>query len=277
MVEIHKDRALALAPLNAFIIEDMIQRTRLSALLGNWRGLPPIDRGALEEVLLKVSDLVCEVPHIAELDINPLIVDEQGAVAVDARIVVHRPRPGGRRYSHMAIHPYPSHLGSRFQLPDGTNIAVRPIRPEDAEIEQSFVRSLSEESKYFRFMRSLNELTPEMLVRFTQIDYDREMAFIAITESEGREIEIGVARYVMNPDGHSCEFALVVADAWHGRGIGTRLMQSLIDAARQRSLSTMSGEILTINRQMLELVTNLGFSVRPLDDDRSIQVASKQL
>ncbi|HTM46276.1 MAG TPA: GNAT family N-acetyltransferase [Polyangiaceae bacterium] len=277
MVEIHKDRALALAPLNAFIIEDMIQRTRLSTLLGNWRGLPPVDQDALQEVLLKVSDLVCEIPHIAELDINPLVVDERGAIAVDARIVVHRPSPGGRRYSHMAIHPYPSHWVSHFQLPDGTNVVVRPIRPEDAEIEQSFVRSLSEESKYFRFMQSLNELTPEMLVRFTQIDYDREMAFIAITESEGREVEIGVARYVMNPDGHSCEFALVVADAWHGRGIGTRLMQSLIDAARQRTLSTMSGEILTINRHMLDLVIGLGFSLRPSDEDRSIQVASKLL
>ena len=268
-VEIHRDRAVELPPLNAYLAQRLIKRTRISKLLGPFRNLPAVDFEALERALLRISEMVCELPEIREMDINPLIADENGTIAVDARIGVDYPPTTADRYAHMAIHPYPVHLTEDLQLPDGTNIRIRPIRPEDAEIEQSFVRNLSEQAKYMRFMQALQELTPEMLVRFTQIDYDREMAFIAVTQDEGEETEIGVARYTIQPDGDSCEFAIVVADAWHHKGIGSHLMDALMRAARAKGVQIMEGEVLAQNRVMLNMVERLGFQARKshYDDD----------
>jgi acetyltransferase len=269
-VEIMRDRRVALPPLNEFIIRNMIGRTRVAKLLDRYRHLPPVNMAALEEVLLRVSDMVCELPHIRELDINPVIADEGGVIAVDARLSVDFVQPAQERYGHMAIHPYPSELVSSYQLADGTNVTIRPIRPEDAGIEMEFVHNLSEEAKYFRFMQALHELTPEMLVRFTQIDYNREMAFIAVTDVGARETEIGVARYTINPDGETCEFAIVVADAWHKKGIGSQLMHRLLDTAKARGVRIMEGEVLSRNRDMLQLVEHLGFSAHPDPDDPSV-------
>lgn len=277
MVEVLADRAVALPPLNSFLVRDMINRTHVAKLLGAFRHMPPIDMAALEDVLLRVSEMVCELPWIKEMDINPLIVDEQGAVAADARFAVGFPIPSTQRYAHMAIHPYPTHLISHWQLPDGEDIVIRPIRPEDAELEQVFVRGLSEESKYFRFMDSLQELTQNMLVRFTQIDYDREMALVAVLEQDNQEIELGVCRYITNPDGNSCEFALVVADAWQHKGIGLKLMSSLIEVAVAKGLKLMEGEVLASNHAMLALVERLGFAISTNAEDISIKRVVKTL
>ena len=260
-VEVHRDRAVALPPLDTFLVADLIRSTRVSKLLGAFRHLPPVDLAALENVLLRVSEMVCELPWLVEMDINPLIVDEHGAIAVDARIVVRRGAPGRTRYDHMAIHPYPVKFVRTLQLPDGRTVTLRPIRPEDATIEQEFVKGLSDESRYFRFMNTLRELTPMMLVRFTQIDYDREMAFIAVIEEDGQEVEIGVVRYITNPDGETCEFALVVADLWHRQGLGRRMMELLVEVARVRGLKAMLGHILANNTRMLALCTDLGFVI----------------
>jgi len=276
-VEIMRDRAVALPPLNHLIIQELIRRTRVARLLGAFRNMPPVHVESLQGVLLGVSAMVCELPHIEELDINPLIVDEDGAVAVDARVVVRHRTPTTDRYGHMAIHPYPAHLVTRWQLPDGANMVMRPIRPEDARIEDDFVRNLSPESKYFRFMRALHELTPEMLVRFTQIDYHREMAFIATTEIDGKEVEVAVGRYVTNPDGDSCEYALVVDDKWKRKGIGSRIMRGLMEVAKARGLRTMEGEILSDNANMLSLARKLGFTIRSIEDDPGVQKAVKVL
>lgn len=266
MVEVMGDRSVALPPLNSFLVRDLIRETRIARLLGPFRHLPPVDLDALESVLLRVSELVCELPHLREMDINPLIVDESGAIAVDARIEVAYPPAGAEPYAHLAIHPYPTHLETRWQLPDGIDLTIRPMRPEDAGIEQDFVRGLSEESKHFRFVGALQELTPAMLVRFTQLDYDREMALIAVLEDEGRETEVAVARYAINPDGSSCEFALVVADRWQRRGIGRKLMEVLMDVAREKGMKTMEGDVLADNRNMLDLVGTLGFSIGEGED-----------
>lgn len=277
MVEVMEDRCVSLPPLNRFIARGMIERTRAWKMLQAWRNLPAVDFTALEDVLLRVSELVCELPQLQELDINPLIVDEQGALAVDARMVVAYPPPGARRYAHMAIHPYPGGLETREQLADGTDVILRPIRPEDADIEKDFIRRLSSQSKYFRFMQALQELTPEMLVRFTQIDYDLEMALIAVVGEDGGEREIGVARYSTNPDGRSCEFAIVVADEWQHKGVGNRLMARLMEIARARGLEEIEGEVLAANQEMLAMAAKLGFKVTVSDEDPKLKHISRRL
>lgn len=157
------------------------------------------------------------------------------------------------------VQSYPLHLTRNVTLPDGANITIRPIRFEDAAIEQEFVRKLSNESRYFRFMDSLRELSPRMLSHFTQVDYDRHMALIAVATVDGREAESAVARYVVADDSTSCEFAIVVADQWQRRGVGTLLMRALMDAARKRGLDLMHGEVLAGNQKMLNFMQRLGF------------------
>lgn len=276
-VEYLGDRAVSLPPLNSLLARDLIQRTRASKMLHSFRNLPAANIKAVEQVLLQISEMACELPWIKEMDINPLIVDEAGAVAVDARIVVAHYSSTQRRYSHMAIHPYPTNWTTRSPLPHGVELTIRPIRPEDAEIEQAFVHQLSEQSKYFRFMYALSELTPEMLVRFTQIDYDREMAFVAIVEKDLNEVEIGVCRYTIEADGKTCEFAIVVADEWRQRGIAHKLMEQLIEYARYKGLETMRGDVLSGNREMITLAKSLGFVVSPDTDDSSLTKVVKRL
>jgi acetyltransferase len=276
-VEIMGDRAVALPPLNNFLARELIQGTHIARMLGPFRNMVPANMDALEDVLLRVSEMACELPLLHEMDINPLILDENGALAADARVVVGYRQPGADRYAHMAIYPYPAHLVSKWQLADGTDITIRPIRPEDAELVQAFVRGLSEESRYFRFMNSMQELTETMLVRFTQIDYSRELALIAVTVEQGKETELGVARFAINPDGGSCEFALVVADKMQGKGLGQKLMVSLMEAARGKGLNTIEGEVLSSNHNMLKLMTRLGFASKTSEEDQSIIKVSKAL
>lgn len=277
-VEILNDNAVALPPLNRSLAKDLIDRTKAKKMLGKFRNLPPVDMDALIDVLLRVSSMACELPWIQEMDINPLIIDENGAMAVDASIKVDYAVFSNNRYHHMAIHPYPYHLIRHIQLPDGSNITIRPIRPEDAEIETEFVNSLSDEAKYFRFMHGLHQLTQTMLVRFTQIDYYQEMALIAVTNDESEaEIELGVARYIINPDKTSCEFALVVSDQRQNQGLGHRLMQELMDVARNRGLESMEGEVLSQNTKMLALMKSLKFDITSDPDDMSIRKVNKQL
>jgi len=276
-VEIMGDRAVALPPLNNFLVKDLIQNTRIAKMLGAFRNMTPANMDALEDVLLRVSEMVCELPLLNEMDINPLILDEHGALAADARVVLEFRQPSVDRYEHMSIHPYPTQLESQWQLADGTDITIRPIRPEDAELVQKFVQGLSEESRYYRFMNTMQELTETMLVRLTQIDYSREMALIATAAEQGKEVELGVARYTINPDGETCEFALVVADNVQGKGLGQKLMVALMEAARNKGLSVIEGEVLSNNNKMRKLMTRLGFSITSSDEDRGIMKVSKSL
>ena len=276
LVEILQDNAVALPPLNSYMVEQLIAKTKAAKYLKAFRQLPPANTKALIEVLLNVSTMVSELPEILELDINPLIVDEHGAIAVDARIKAQLCNQLSH-YAHMAIHPYPHELISHHQLSNGINICIRPIRPEDADLETNFHSRLSDRTKYFRFMQALHELTPEMIVRFTQIDYDREMAFIAITEDEHKITELAVGRYLTNPDGQSVEFALVVADDCHNLGIGTRLMNSLMQSAKTKGMLFFEGEVLAINQPMLSLVSKLGFSIEAIAQNQDIVRVVKDL
>ncbi len=265
-VEVLKDRTIALPPLNRMLVDDLVRGTRVGRMLGEFRNLPAVERDALRAVLLRVSELACEIPELEELDINPLIADEDGAIAVDARVTL---RPAGEQriaYAHLAIHPYPHELETTLRLPEGEWVKIRPIRPEDAQLEQQFVEGLSRQTSRLRFQSSLRTLTPGMLARFTQIDYDREMAFLAVREENGAEREIGVCRYITLPDAQSCEFAIVVADEWQGRGLGWRMMEILIAVARERGLKTMIGWVLAENAGMLRMCGELGFEAFPDED-----------
>ncbi|MGI9213149.1 MAG: GNAT family N-acetyltransferase, partial [Methylococcaceae bacterium] len=276
-VEIFNDRAVALPPLNEHIATTLIRQTRAARWLEAWRHVPPINQAALIQTLLRLSTLACELPEITELDINPLMADETGVIALDVRIAVRQTPLSRLRYGHMAIHPYPGHLISTFETPEGLKITIRPIRPEDADREQTFVRGLSGEARFFRFMDTLQELSHDMLIRLTQPDYNRELALIATVMTDDEEQQIGVARYFTNPDGHSAEFALVIADAWQGKGLGSRLMTSLIEAAREKGFRYLEGEVLTRNTRMLKLMHRLGFNTQIHSDDPSLYRVMREL
>ena len=277
LVEVFRDREIGLPPLNDFLARRLISRTKAAKLLKSMRGTPAVDREALVEMLLRVSEMATELPAIVEMDMNPVIASPDGVVAVDARIVVEPYNQAARPFDHMAIHPYPRELVQRSDLSDGTQVTIRPIRPEDAIMEEKFVNNLSERSRYLRFMYSLQEITPEALSRFTQIDYDREMALIGVVKKKGKEDMVGVARYYTMPDPTVCEFAIVIGDDWQHRGIARRLMSALVEAARDGRHTRMIGSVLTENRRMLKFVKSLGFTTEVNPDDPQLMEVSLYL
>lgn len=286
MIELINDRTMELPPLNQFLARRLIERSRVAETLGVWRGASAVDMEALEQILLRVSEMVCELPQLREMDINPIIIDESGALAVDARIVVENAAPSVRHYNHLAILPYPSQHEQLCPLAGGGEYIVRPVHPDDAEMLQAFVRSLSPESRYFRFVSSMQELPPTMLSRFTLIDYDREMALVAliteeVTDDQGQATMatriIGVSRYITNPDRASCEFSLVVADEFKGRGLGSRLMLSIMDFAREKGLTEIEGLVLANNPNMLKLMKGLGFKIKSFPEDPDFKLVTHQL
>ena len=271
--EIFADASRALPPLNDFLARALIEETRAARYLRKFRNLPAADVDQVVKVLLRVSEMTCELPEMQELHINPLLADESMVIATDAHMVVNARLSGASRYAHMAIHPYPVELISRWQLSDGTDVVIRPIRPEDALIEQAFVQNLSPESKYMRFMQSLKKLTPIMLARFTQIDYTREMALIAVVKEGTDDAHaLGVGRYETNPDQRSCEFALTISDEVQRQGIGQELMRRLMGVARSRNIDIMEGEVLSSNRRMLSLCERLGFHLYREEDSDVVHV-----
>jgi acetyltransferase len=262
------ERVVLLPPLNERLVQDAIADTRAATSMRAGREAACIE--PLVRILLQVSSLVCALPWVRTVILDPVRVGEEGTVIAGARVVVDpRRRIGTTGYRHMAIHPYPIELVGDVVLRDGTVLHVRPIRPEDAELEQAFVHGLSEQSRYFRFFYRLHDLTPAMLARFTQVDYDREMALVAIDDgvaSGSPPSFVGVARYTTNPDGESAEFAVVVADAWQGRGVAQALMRRLIECAKRRSLTRLEGVVLRANTNMRKFCESLGFV---LHDDPS--------
>jgi acetyltransferase len=286
MIELIADRAMELPPLNQFLAHRLIERARVAESLAEWRGAPAADIVALEQILLRVSEMVCELPQLREMDINPIIIDEHGAVAVDARIVIDPSPASPGSYNHLAILPYPAAHKRDWPMKGGGLYTVRPIRPDDADMLQGFVRNMSEESRYFRFASTMPELPARMLARYTLIDYDREMALVAVLKErhavadgqfEESERIIGVSRYITNPDQTSCEFSLAVADDQKGQGLGSRLMMSIIEFARSKGLSEIDGLILANNGNMLRLMTSLGFTLRAFPEDPDFKLASKAL
>jgi len=261
---------IMLPPLNRRLAADLV-----ASVCGVMRAP---ERDALIALLLKVSTLVCALPWVIELELGPVLAAAGDAIVGEGRVVIDPKRHAlAHRYGHMAIHPYPAELETTVTVHDGTRLRVRPIRPEDAAAEVAFVAGLSDESRYLRFMHHLHELTPQMLARFTQVDYDRELALIALDGEPRAEKIVGVARYVANSDRESAEFAIVVADAWQGRGLGRALMQKLIASAKRRGFRRLVGSILGINASMQKLVRTLGFRLRADPEDPEQVIAELDL
>jgi acetyltransferase len=267
-VEIIDDKAIALPPLNLKLAREVIARTRVYKLLKGYRGRPPADLEGVELALMKVAQIAADHDHVAALDINPLLADEFGVTALDARIRLAVPaRPGHARF---AIRPYPGALDRRLRLAGGERIRLRPIRPEDEPVLQAAFGRLSPHDVRMRFFAPLKSLNHDMAARLTQIDYDREMAFVAVRddpagagEGERQGEGLGVARLYADPDNEAAEFAVTVLTDFQGHGLGHLLMEALIDYARDRGIGRLFGKVLGENRAMLKLCRGMGFSTKP--------------
>ncbi len=272
-VEAIGDMALALPPLNTELAENLIHATRFARLLDGYRNVPAVDRNALTDILVRVSTIACVLPWVREMDLNPVLAHPNGAAIVDARIVIDADSPvTDTRYAHMAIFPYPVELERTLRLKDGTPVHMRAIRPDDAARERAFVTSMSDTSRYYRFLHPMTSLSDDMIARFTQLDYDREMALVALTEgkNKGETAIIGVARYYPNADGRSVEFAIAIADLWQSKGLGEQLMQNLIALAREAGYAAIEGVVLHGNLGMLKLAQRLGFQTEQVVDAREM-------
>jgi acetyltransferase len=253
--EVIDDKALALPPLDPVLAEDALSRTRVDRLLRGYRDRAPAARGAVGEVMIRLSQLIADVSEIAELDINPLLADADGVIALDARIVVRRPAVGEERAARFAIKPYPVEL--EVAVTHGQErLRIRPIRPDDEALLQRFIPHLTPEDIRLRFFGPLRELTHEMAARLTQIDYDREMAFLLL---DGDEL-LGVGRLAADPGFEQAEFALIVASDRQGRGYGELLLRHVLSYAKARGITRVLGHVLRENRKMLELSKRLGFT-----------------
>ena len=268
LVEVYKDRALALPPLNTTLARRMMEQTRVYEALKGVRGRSPVDLGALEKLLVRFSQLVVEQPRIQEIDVNPLLASPEGLVALDARIVLHDPDEREEDLPQTAIRPYPREYASQAVLKDDTPVTIRPIRPEDEPLMVRFHESLSERSVYMRYFYMLNldrRTAHQRLTRICFIDYDREMALVAEArnpETGEREI-LGVGRLSRNHAApYEAEFALLVSDRVQRQGLGTILVDRLIEVGRAEGLSRITADILFENRAMQRIIKNLGFRLR---------------
>ena len=266
-VEVIADRAVSLPPLNMHLARDLVTRTRVWRLLQGYRDRPPVDMDALCLTLIQISQMIVDIPEIMELDINPLLADENGVLALDARIRVARPT--GDRSRDLAIRPYPAELEEPFTLHNGLEVLLRPIRPEDEPEHREFLGRLTPEDIRFRFFGLVREFPHSEIARLTQIDYDREMAFIASApKADGSGSEtLGVVRTVTDPDNETCEFAIIVRSDLKGQGLGYKLLEKMIGYCRARGTKTMTGQVMAGNHPMLDMVRALGFRVKRLEDE----------
>jgi acetyltransferase len=267
-VEVIGDRAVALPPLNLVLARDMIARTRVSRLLKGYRDRPSADVEAVAVTLVKLSQLLADLTEVTELDVNPLLADHHGVLALDARVVVKR--EGRPRF---AIRPYPSNLEHDITTRAGRRFCVRPIRPEDEPLVLDMLRQSSMDDIRLRFFGPMKEISHTFIARLTQIDYDREMALVATDPPGGDRVIYGVARIVADPDGERAEYAVMVRSDMKGQGLGYQLMNEILNYARSRGIRHVHGDVLRENRTMLAMAEELGFRIVPdMHDPQVVRV-----
>ncbi len=272
LVEITKDSSLALPPLNRTLARRLMERTQIYRALQGVRGQAAVDQAALETMLVRFSQLLCDFPELLEVDLNPILASPQRILALDARVLLTPANQPPEQLPRLAIHPYPNQYTTPFQLNDGTTVTIRAIRPEDEPLIIALHSRHSEHTIRMRFFSLVKTLSRDSLIRLCHLDYDREMALAAVlTEPDGPRI-LGVSRYYLDPESGRAEFAVVVEDAFQRKGIGRHLLQRLVEIARERGVKTLYGQILHENTPMLALTSSLGFSPPKVIDNDIVQV-----
>jgi len=268
--EFFKDVAVGLPPLNQLLARRVLEKTRTYELLSKgFRTKPPVNLRLLDETLVRISNLIIDFPEIKELDINPLVIKDNTAIALDARVILDEEagQKAIEEYSHLIISPYPTKYIQQWKCKDGRTVMLRPIRPEDEPLERELIAGLSPESARFRFFYILKEITHDMLSRFCNIDYDREMAIIAEYIADGKRRNVGVGRIIIEPGWETGEFAVLVADDFQSNGLGLKLCDMLIGIAQDKGLQSMYGIVLNDNTKMIGLVKKLGFTLKMLSNE----------
>ncbi len=269
-VEVIGDRAVALPPLNLPLARELVSRTRVAKLLAGYRDRPAADLESVYLTLVQVSQMIADLPEIAELDINPLLADERGVIALDARIRVVRAASGGAE--RLAIRPYPKELEERIEA-GGRSILLRPVRPEDGPKHHKFIETLDPEDSWLRFFHRVRDLPRSECARLTQIDYDREMAIVAEGAAAGGDWEyLGEVRIIADPDNSQAEIGIVVRSDLKGQGLGDRLLDNIIRYARSRGTGQLIGLVRADNARMLALARKYAFKLDRSADDGVVRI-----
>ncbi len=266
-VDVFKDTNIGIPPLNMALAQQLIDGTKISTLLKGYRGTAAVDVAAIQYLLYKFAYLVMDFPEISEMDLNPFAVDNRGGIVLDAKIILDKNVAGKavKPFSHMVICPYPSEYERTILIRRGRSVLLRPIRPEDEPMHEEMFKTFSAETKRFRFFGPIKE-SHEMLARYTQIDYDREMAIIAELTEGGRKKMAGVVRLIADPYNETAEYAIVIGDPWQGLGLGTIMTRYILEIARKRGIKKVYAYFLDDNKKMLDLFLKFKFTIRREED-----------
>ncbi len=266
-VEVFKDTTVGLPPLNMALALRLIEGTKIFKLIKGYRGMPGVDITCIQFLLCKFAYLLMDFPQILELDINPFSIDEQGGVVLDAKLILSDDEAiNENSTSHLAIPPYPSEYIKEIRLRDNRKVILRPIKPEDEMMEKELFANFSERTQRFRFFQLIKNISHEQIVRYTQIDYDREIAIIAELEEDNKKMMAGVGRIISDQYNETAEFAIVVADPWHNIGLGNKLADYILEIAKNRGVRKIFAHVLKSNFIMRDMFEKRGFSIR-LDED----------
>jgi acetyltransferase len=267
-IQLFKDFSIALPPLNQALARRLLEETEVYKMIQGYGRKPPADIRQIEQIIVSLSNLIVDFPEISEMDINPVAISNGKAFALSARIIIDKDCPDcASLYPHLVITPYPTRHLMQWALSDGTEVLLRPVKPEDEPLLKEMLSSLSVETLRGRFFQSAKTITHEMLIRLCNIDYDREMTMVAEIRGNGLKKIIGLTGLMVEPDLRSGEFGVIVHDHYQGKGIGNKLIDVLIGIAQEKELKELYGIVLADNRKMLRACQKLGFAVRPFEED----------
>jgi acetyltransferase len=266
-VEFFDDIGVGLPPLNQALARRIIEETRDHKLLEGYGNVSPANTKLLEEIMVRFSQLLVDFPQIKEVEINPLFIDAEEALVLDARIMINKERASTKfePHEHLVISPYPKKYETSWRLRDGRSVLLRPIKPEDEPLWLEMFQNFSEQSIRYRFFQIIKDTPHEVRVRYSNIDYDREIGIVAELKEERRQI-LGVVRLIIEPDGKKGEIAFIVADPWQGLGLGTKMVDHMIEICKDKKLETIYSFMLPDNHRAIRLLRKMGFTIQKYQD-----------